>query len=343
MAARFDPGALPDARGRVAIVTGGNGGIGLEAARMLARRGARVVLACRNAEKTETALKTLRERVPGGAFESLPLDLSNLGSVRAFAERVLAAHAQLDLLVNNAGVMAIPRRLTADGFEMQIGTNHLGHFALTGLLLERLLATPGARVVNVASGAHRMGRMAFDDLHGERTYRRWSAYGQSKLANLLFTFELARRLGAAGATLKCVACHPGYAATDLQFVGARMDGWRLLELPMHLGNAIFAQSARDGALPTVYAALADDVASGDYVGPDGWGELRGSPKKVGSSAAARSETDAPAVGALRAAHRRACAASQFFPSNCVSEKRRQASPSRQRMFTSTSFGCERGV
>jgi NAD(P)-dependent dehydrogenase (short-subunit alcohol dehydrogenase family) len=292
MAARFDLDALPDARGRVAIVTGGNGGIGLEAARMLARKGARVVLACRNAEKTEAALADLRRSVPGAALEALPLDLADLASVRAFARAFESTHAQLDLLVNNAGVMAIPRRETADGFEMQLGTNHLGHFALTALLLERLLATPGARVVSVSSGAHRMGRIDFDDLHGERRYRRWAAYGQSKLANLLFSFELARRLEAIGASLASVACHPGYAATDLQFVGARMDGWKLLELPMRLGNALLAQSARDGALPTVYAALAPDVASGDYIGPDGPGEMWGAPRKVGASARARSELDA---------------------------------------------------
>ncbi len=292
MAARFDPETLPDARGRVAIVTGGNGGIGLEAARMLAKRGARVLLACRNADKTAAALNLLRRDLPGAEVEALPLDLASLASVRTFAQKFLDGNARLDLLVNNAGVMAIPRRATADGFEMQIGTNHLGHFALTGLLLDRLLVTPGARVVNVSSGAHRMGRMGWADLQSERRYRRWSAYGQSKLANLLFSFELARRLRASGSTLASVACHPGYAATDLQFVAARMDGWKLLEWPMHLGNALFAQSARAGALPTVYAALAPDVASGDYIGPDGFGEMRGSPRKVGASAFARSETDA---------------------------------------------------
>lgn len=292
MAARFDPDALPDARERIAVVTGGNGGIGLEAARMFARRGARVVIAARNPEKSAAALAELAASVPGGAFESLPLDLADLASVRAFAQAFLERYARLDLLVNNAGVMAIPRRETADGFEMQLGTNHLGHFALTALLLERLLETPGARVVNVSSGMHRFGRMDFGDLQGVRRYGRWSAYGQSKLANLLFTFELARRLGAAGATQFCVACHPGYAATNLQFVAARMDGWKLLELPMKIGNALLAQSARDGALPTVYAALAPDVASGDYIGPDGPGELWGAPTKVGASARARSETDA---------------------------------------------------
>jgi NAD(P)-dependent dehydrogenase (short-subunit alcohol dehydrogenase family) len=251
-----------------------------------------VVLACRNAEKTEAALADLRRSVPGAALEALPLDLADLASVRAFARAFASTHAQLDLLVNNAGVMAIPRRETADGFEMQLGTNHLGHFALTGLLLERILATRGARIVNVSSGAHRAGRMRFDDLQSQRGYGRWAAYAQSKLANLLFTLELQRRLAARGLTQICVACHPGYAATDLQFVAARMDGSRLFALASAIVNRIFAQSAADGALPTVYAALAPDVRGGEYFGPDGFAEMRGSPVRVACSARARSEADA---------------------------------------------------
>jgi len=290
--ASFDVGALPDQRGRTAVVTGGNGGIGLEAARMLARKGARIVLACRNPGKSKAAADSIGRDVPDAEIEILALDLADLASVRAFALAFSSRHARLDLLVNNAGVMAIPQRNTADGFEMQIGTNHLGHFALTGLLLERLLTTPGARVVNVASGAHRMGRIRFDDLHSRLGYRRWGAYGQSKLANLLFSFELQRRLEARRSTQISVACHPGYAATDLQFVAPRMDGSRLFELAMGLGNRILAQSAADGALPTVYAAISPDVGGGDYIGPDGPGEMWGSPTKVKASARARSEADA---------------------------------------------------
>jgi len=288
----FDLGALPDQRGRTAIVTGGNSGIGLEAARMLAQKGARIVLGCRNAEKAKTAVDAIGHAAPGAQVEVLPLDLASLASVREFARAYAAKHARLDLLVNNAGVMAIPRRETADGFEMQLGTNHLGHFALTGLLLELLLAMPGARIVNVSSGAHRAGKMRFDDLQSTRSYARWGAYGQSKLANLLFTFELQRRLGQRKLTQISVACHPGWAATDLQFVAARMDGSRLLALASGIGNRLLAQSAADGALPTVKAAIAPDVAGGDYYGPDGFGELWGTPKKVGCSARARSDTDA---------------------------------------------------
>ena len=295
--ASFDAGVLPDQRGRTAIVTGGNSGIGLEAAVVLARKGARLVLACRNPGKAKAAADTIAadaigRAAPNAELEVLALDLADLSSVREFARAFSARHARLDLLVNNAGVMAIPYRKTADGFEMQIGTNHLGHFALTGLLLERLLATPGARVVNVSSGAHRMGKIRFDDLHWAQRYRRWGAYGQSKLANLLFTFELQRRLAARRLTQISVACHPGYAATDLQFVAPRMDGSRLLGRAMALGNRILAQSAADGALPTLYAALAPEVQGGDYIGPDGLGEMWGSPKKVGASVRARSEADA---------------------------------------------------
>ena len=290
--ASFDVGVLPDQRGRTAVVTGGNSGIGLEAALVLARKGVRLVLACRNPGKAKAAADSIGRAVPAAEVEVLALDLADLASVRDFARAFKARHARLDLLVNNAGVMAIPFRQTADGFEMQIGTNHLGHFALSGLLLERLLATPEGRVVNVSSGAHRMGKIRFDDLNWQQGYWRWPAYGQSKLANLLFTFELQRRLAARRMTQISVACHPGYAATDLQFVGARMDGSWLFERASRLGNRILAQSAADGALPTVYAALAPDVSGGDYIGPDGLGEMWGSPKKVAASARARSETDA---------------------------------------------------
>jgi NAD(P)-dependent dehydrogenase (short-subunit alcohol dehydrogenase family) len=278
---------MPDQTGRTIAVTGGNSGIGLEAAKACAAAGAHVVIACRDPQRARGALESLREAVPGASVEALPLDLASLASVRDFAKAFLDRHPRLDVLVNNAGVMAIPRRTTADGFEMQLGTNHLGHFALTGLLLERLLATPGSRIVNVSSTAHRAGRIDFDDLHGERRYARWGAYGQSKLANLLFTFELARRLEAAGHPLKSVACHPGWAATNLQFAGAKMDGSRLMEQVARLGNRLFAQDAAMGALPTAYAATAPEVASGDYIGPDRFYETWGHPAKVGSSRRAR--------------------------------------------------------
>jgi NAD(P)-dependent dehydrogenase (short-subunit alcohol dehydrogenase family) len=275
---------LPDLGGRTYAVTGANSGIGLEAARALARKGASVVLACRDLEKARAALDEIARARPSASLDAVELDLASLASIRACAKTLGERPGALHGLVNNAGVMAIPRRTTADGFEMQIGTNHLGHFALTGWLLPKLLATPGARVVTVASTAHRIGRMDFDDLHGERSYGKWRAYAQSKLANLLFAYELARRLAARGASLISVACHPGYAATNLQFVGPRLEGSSLQHAIMGLGNRLFSQDAAHGALPTLYAAAAPDVKSGDYVGPDGFMENRGHPKKVRSTA-----------------------------------------------------------
>jgi NAD(P)-dependent dehydrogenase (short-subunit alcohol dehydrogenase family) len=272
---------LPDLAGRTAVVTGANSGIGLEAARELARKGARVVLACRDPGRASTALDEIRRDQPGASVEVQPLDLANLASVNQFAKSCLAENESLDLLVNNAGVMAIPRRETADGFEMQLGTNHLGHFALTGLLLQRL--RPSSRVVNVSSTAHRMGRMRFDDLMGERRYGKWRAYAQSKLANLLFTYELQRRLEAQQAGPIAAACHPGYAATNLQFVAARMEESSWKERVMRTGNRLMSQDASMGALPTLYAAGATQVRGGEYIGPDGFAENKGYPKLARSS------------------------------------------------------------
>jgi len=204
--------------------------------------------------------------------------------VRGFAEAFRTQQRRLDALCNNAGVMALPYRRTADGFEMQFGTNHLGHFALTGRLLDVLSATPGARVVNVSSTMHRIGWIRFDDLQSERSYGRWRAYGQSKLANLLFAYELARRAQKAGVPLVSVAAYPGYAATNLQTAGPRMEGAAWMERFSLLGNRLFAQSSAMGALPTPYGATAPEVRGGDYFGPSGLGEMGGSPKKVRSSA-----------------------------------------------------------
>lgn len=209
-------------------------------------------------------------------------------SVRDFAERFSTSHEKLDLLINNAGVMAPPRQLTSDGFELQFGTNHLGHFALTGRLFGLINTTQGARVVNVSSGAHRTGRIAFDDLQGERSYGRWSAYGQSKLANLLFTFELDRRLRASGSQAIAVAAHPGYAATNLQT--AAVPKYEAMVMPF--SNAVLAQSAEKGALPTLYAATCPDLEGGSYIGPNGLFEMRGYPRLVDCSLASRDETDA---------------------------------------------------
>jgi len=275
---------LPDLTGKVFVVTGGNSGLGLETARELARKGGHVVIACRDASRAATALSEIRATIRSASIEAMDLDLASLASVRAFAERFHASQRRLDALCNNAGVMALPYRKTSDGFEMQFGTNHLGHFALTGRLFDVLCATPGARVVTVSSTMHRAGRIRFDDLQGERRYGRWRAYGQSKLANLLFTYELARRAGKAGLELVSVAAHPGYAATNLQTAGPRMEGSAMMERLSLLGNRLFAQTSALGALPTLYAATAPGVRGGDYFGPDGLGEMRGHPKKVRSSA-----------------------------------------------------------
>jgi NAD(P)-dependent dehydrogenase (short-subunit alcohol dehydrogenase family) len=273
---------IPDQRGRVAVVTGANSGLGLVVARELARAGASVVVACRNTAKGEAAVEGLT-----GELAVEALDLADLSSVRDFADRFGARHEGLDALVNNAGVMALPRRQTADGFEMHIGTNHLGHFALTGLLLERLLASPEPRVVTVSSGAHRMARISFDDLQGERRYWRWAAYGQSKLANLLFAHELQRRAEAAAVPLRSVAAHPGYAATNLQSRSGN-DVLSVLEGGlMAIGNRVLAQDQEMGALPLLYAATVPDLPGGSYVGPGGPFEQRGHPKVVASSSAAR--------------------------------------------------------
>ncbi len=281
---------MPALDDRIAIVTGSNSGLGLETARALAGCGAHVVLACRDTEKARGAEQEIaRAAGRANAVSTLPLDLASLASVRAFVESFRARHDSLDLLVLNAGVMAIPERRTADGFEMQLGTNHLGHFALGGLLLDRLLATPGSRVVSVSSSAHRIGRIDFDDLQGERRYGPWRAYGQSKLANLLYTFELQRRLARSGAQTIAVAAHPGYAATQLQERGPRERNATVMTRLVAIGNRVLAQSAAMGALPTLYAATAPDVRGGDYFGPSRWFELWGPPQRVGSTARAQDE------------------------------------------------------
>ena len=265
--------STPDLTGRTAIVTGSNSGIGRAAASALAGYGAHVVLAVRNVEKGQAAAAEMP-----GETEVRRLDLGSLASVREFAA---GWDGPIELLINNAGVMIPPLSRTADGFELQFGTNHLGHFALTNLLLEQVTG----RVVNVASGAHKVGSIDFEDLNWERkTYRRWPAYAQSKLANLLFTSELQRRLSAAGSDVIATAAHPGYAATNLQSHSAS----RGMDLFMKLGNRVIAQSLEDGALPTLYAAL-EEIPGDSYAGPDGLGEMRGRAKLVGRSKAARHE------------------------------------------------------
>ena len=277
---------VPALAGKTIIVTGANSGIGFEAARVFAERGADLIMACRSAERGHAAAERIRSASPEARIEVRPLDLASLASVREFARWFNDSRASLELLINNAGLMAIPRQITVDGFEMQLGVNHLAHFALTGLVLPKLLATPDARVVNLSSQAHLIGRMRWDDLDGQRNCHKWAAYGQSKLANLLFTFELARRLNARHATQRALACHPGYAATNLQLVGPSMEGSRLGMAMMKLGNKLMAQSAADGALPTLYAATAAAAHSGEYIGPGGLFGRAGPPAPLRAMAAA---------------------------------------------------------
>jgi NAD(P)-dependent dehydrogenase (short-subunit alcohol dehydrogenase family) len=267
---------IPDQTGRTVVVTGANSGLGLIDSHELARAGATVVMACRNTEKGEDAAEQIRGDTRNAQLVVEALDLADLGSVRAFAERFDGQHERLDLLINNAGIMAAPRRLTRDGFESQFGTNHLGHFALTGLLLARLLAAPEPRVVTETSIGHRMGRINFDDLQGERRYVRWLAYGQSKLANLMFAFELQRRASEAGTAVKSMVAHPGYTSTNLQFAAPPIYERAV----MAVTNRLFGQTAEMGALPTLYAATAPDLLGGSFIGPDGPMEQRGYPKVV---------------------------------------------------------------
>ena len=263
---------ISDQTGRTFVVTGANSGLGASTARALAGAGASVVLACRNTAKGETAAETMP-----GKVEVRQLDLADLSSVRSFAAGV----DQVDVLVNNAGIMAVPQRKTADGFESQIGTNHLGHFALTGLLLPKITD----RVVTLSSYVHRIGKINLDDLNWERRrYQRWGAYAQSKLADLMFAYELQRRLAAAGSSVKSIAAHPGYASTELQSHTESIQ-----DRVMGLGNRLIAQSADMGALPELYAATVPTLQGGEFIGPHGRLGMNGYPKIVGSTKASKDE------------------------------------------------------
>jgi NAD(P)-dependent dehydrogenase (short-subunit alcohol dehydrogenase family) len=276
---------IPDQRGRVGIVTGANSGLGLIVARDLAGAGARVIMTSRDAGKGAKAADVVKAAHPAANVEVAHLDLADLASVRAFAQDFLAGGGRLDLLVNNAGIMAAPYRKTVDGFELQFGTNHLGHFALTALLMPAFSERPGTRVVTVSSNNHKGGEIHLYDLQGERHYSRWGAYAQSKLANLLFAFELDRRLKAAGLPMISVAAHPGYSATNLQLSGPPLQE----RIVMRLGNRFIAQTAEMGALPILYAATYPELAGGSYVGPDGPAEMRGYPTIVQPSDRAKDE------------------------------------------------------
>ncbi|MFQ6393350.1 SDR family NAD(P)-dependent oxidoreductase [Nocardia sp. KC 131] len=278
MANRWTEQDIPAQNGRLAVVTGANSGLGFETARALAARGASVVLAVRDMDKGKHAAGRIADAVPGADTTVQQLDLTSLESVRNAAEQLRSAYSTIDLLVNNAGVMYTPRQTTSDGFELQFGTNHLGHFALTGLLLDRMLPVPGSRVVTVSSVGHRIrARIDFDDLQGERSYNRVAAYGQSKLANLMFTYELQRRLSGAGDTI-AVAAHPGAANTDLM---RNMPAALRALVPVIA--PIATQSPAMGALSILRAATDPDVLGGQYYGPGGFLETRGYPKIVESS------------------------------------------------------------
>jgi NAD(P)-dependent dehydrogenase (short-subunit alcohol dehydrogenase family) len=288
---------MPDCSEKVVVITGANSGLGFEATKAFAEKGATVVMACRSTERGEAAATEIQADMTGQQAATLHVkecDLASLDSVESFAESVRADYDTLDVLCNNAGVMAIPRDETADGFEMQLGVNHLGHFALTGHLLEMLAGTDGAsRIVTQSSGAHTMGEMDFDDLHSEDSYGKWDAYGQSKLANLLFAYELQRRLDDAGITdVTSIGCHPGYAATNLQYRGPKEADSTLRYGMMRVANTLFGQSATQGALPMLYAATSPDAEGGAYYGPGGLLDMRGPPARQESSDASRDEADA---------------------------------------------------
>ena len=264
---------MPDQSSKVAIVTGANSGIGYEMARELARKGATVVMACRNQSKGETALTQIQAENSNAKVELILLDLGDLASVRRFANEINNRFERLDILINNAGIMMPPFEKTTDGFEVQFGVNHLGQLSLTGLLLGLITSTPKSRVVSVSSMAHKMGEIDFDNLNAEQSYSKSGAYGQSKLANLLFTYELQRRFEAAGVDATSTASHPGWTETNLQ---AHTWMFRML-------NPMLAQKPPMGALPSLYAATAADVQGSDYYGPDGWQENKGYPIKVPSN------------------------------------------------------------
>lgn len=297
---QWTPSEVPPLQGKTAIVTGANSGLGLVTARELARKGAQVVMACRNISKAENAAADIREHIPTADLEVRGLDLADLESIENFASTFADEHEKLDILCNNAGVMALPLRRTTQGFEMQIGTNHLGHFALTGHLLNTLEAADHARVVNTASMAHRWTRgMDFGDMNWEhKRYRKWDAYGKSKLANLLFTFEMQRRLATQNCSTIAVAAHPGYSATHLQTAGPEMEGSALGQALMSISNALLGQSADQGAEPILYAAAMTGVRGGEYYGPDGFRELRGHPKRVRANRAANNQQAAKDLWAL---------------------------------------------
>jgi NAD(P)-dependent dehydrogenase (short-subunit alcohol dehydrogenase family) len=296
MASSWTVKQVPDCTDKTVLITGANSGLGYEATRAFAANSATVIMACRSTDRGRQAATEIRDSVvdTGATLNVRQCDLASLDSVDSFATGVDRDYDGIDVLCNNAGVMAIPRQETEDGFERQLGVNHLGHFALTGHLLDLLVESEGeSRIVTHSSGAHEAGEVNFDDFHREQSYGKWEAYSQSKLANLLFAYELQRRLEAADITETIsVACHPGYAATNLQYRGPRQEGSTLRMGLMKVANSVVGQSPQKGALPLLYASVAPDVQGGDYYGPDGFMNMRGAPERQSSSQASYDEGDA---------------------------------------------------
>ncbi|MFM9102895.1 MAG: oxidoreductase [Cyanobium sp.] len=278
--------AIPDQSGRVVLVPGASSGLGLETCRALVARGATVLMGCRSRARGAEARQALLPDLQGGALDLLDLDLADLASVRQAAARVIGGYGRLDLLINNAGVMAPPRTLSRDGYELQFATNHLGHFVLTLLLLPLLRQAPAARVVHVTSGAQYFGRINFEDLQGERRYDRWAAYSQSKLANVMTAMELQERLQAEGSGVLSLAAHPGLARTNLQPASVALNGSRLEAFAYRLMDPLF-QSASMGALPQLFAATAPQASAAGHYGPDQLGGMKGHPTAVRIAPAAR--------------------------------------------------------
>ena len=280
---KWDVSNIVDQKGKVAIVTGASSGIGFEAAKVLANKNARVILAVRNLDKGKSALEKIKSQNANANVTVMVLDLADLSFVRKFVDDLKKQFSRLDLLINNVGVMIPPYSKTKDGFELQFGTNHLGHFALTGLLIDLITKTPESRIVNVSSNAHKYGNLNFNDLNWDRRkYKAWKAYGDSKISNLYFTYELKSWLEKNKSNIKVTAAHPGWTATDLQ----RHSG--LFEFL----NGFFAMKPEQGALPTLRAAIDETAQSGDYFGPDGWQEWKGYPKKVESNNLSHDKTTA---------------------------------------------------
>lgn len=282
---------IHDLSGKIVIVTGANSGLGYEVTKALAEKGAHVVMGCRSTEKGEKAVNHVKNEIEEASIDLIRLDLSDLSSIKSFASSFKEKYRSLDILCNNAGVMQVPKSQTIDDFEMHFGINHLGHFALTGLLIDTLLNTEKSRIVTVSSNAHKMGKINFDDINMDKNYGRTSAYSRSKLANLLFAYELQRRLSNWSSTIS-VSAHPGYASTNLQSTGPGMGKGKFWLWSYKILNRIIAQSAEMGALPILYAATAENVKGGEYIAPNGYGQWRGYPKKTESSKASYNESTA---------------------------------------------------